>query len=140
MGIRDRGEDELLPLEQLGGRDVAAFSGIGRPEAFRKTLEQIGARVVDQRVFPDHFAYDRDTVRDLRHWASSQPEGTVMACTRKDLVKLRLADLGGPPLYAPQLELAIPDGRERRQALLAQTCEPARAVEQPAKHPVITRR
>lgn len=130
VGLVREGEDELLPLEQLGGRDVAAFSGIGRPEAFRKTLEQIGARVVDQRVFPDHFAYDRDTVRDLRHWASSQPEGTVMACTRKDLVKLRLADLGGRPLYAPHVELEILEGRETLEALLEKQCEAALAAEQ----------
>ena len=130
VGLAREGEEELLPLVTLRGRDVAAFSGIGRPEAFRKTLEQIGARVVDHRVFPDHFAYDRDSVRELRLWASSLPEGTVMACTRKDLVKLRMSDLGGRPLYAPHVELEILEGGEILETLLEKQCEAALAAEQ----------
>ena len=118
VGLTCEGQEELLPIALLEGKQVAAFSGIGRPEAFRKTLEQMGARVIDQRVFPDHFAYDRDSVRELRHWASSLPEGTLMACTRKDLVKLGLADLGGRPLYAPHVELEILEGLETLEGLL----------------------
>jgi tetraacyldisaccharide 4'-kinase len=137
VGLAREGEDDLLPLDGLRGRDVAAFSGIGRPEAFRKTLEQIGARVIEQRVFPDHFAYDRNSVRDLRHWASSLPEGTVMACTRKDLVKLRMPDLGGRPLYAPHVELEILEGQDTLEALLERQCETALAAEQSDNDSVI---
>jgi len=43
VGLTCEGQEELLPIALIQGKQVAAFSGIGRPEAFRKTLEQMGA-------------------------------------------------------------------------------------------------
>src|SRR5690606_14438222 len=48
------------PIETLRGRRIAAFCGIGAPHAFRHTLEQCGATVVEFREFPDHHPYHRD--------------------------------------------------------------------------------
>ena len=86
-----------LPAEWLKGRNVAAFCGLGRPAAFKGTLEASGARVVAWREFPDHHAYGRDDIRSLREWAESLPEGTPVICTHKDLVKLRVERLGDVP-------------------------------------------
>ncbi len=137
VGLAREGQEELSPVSELAGKSVAAFSGIGRPEAFIRTLEQLGAKVIAQRVFPDHFAYDRDSVRDLRLWASSQPEGTVVVCTRKDLVKLRMSDLGGRPLFAPHVELEILEGLDLLESLLARQAEAALRAEQEDQDSVI---
>ncbi len=138
VGLVREGTDELIPLQELAGKPVAAFSGVGRPEAFHRTLEQLGARLIDQRVYPDHFAYDREAVRDLRLWGSSLPEDTVMACTRKDLVKLRLAELGGRPLYAPHVELEILEGVTILEEMLEKQANAGRASAEHDAAEVIT--
>jgi tetraacyldisaccharide 4'-kinase len=91
------GAQVSAPLDLLRGRPVAAFCGIGNPEAFRRTLAGLGAEVAAFRVYPDHHAYTRADVDKLRTWAGQQAEQAVIATTQKDLVKLRLTQLGGRP-------------------------------------------
>ena len=98
------------PLERLRGGPVAAFCGIGNPEAFRRTLGDLGADVVAFRTFPDHHAYARADVDDLRGWARQQATDCVVVTTQKDLVKLRLSDLGGRELWALRIRLHVEAG------------------------------
>jgi tetraacyldisaccharide 4'-kinase len=92
-------------LDLLRSRPVAALCGIGNPEAFRRTLTDCGATVIDFRVYPDHHAYSRADVDALREWAGRQPADAVLVTTQKDLVKLRLTDLAGRPLWALRVRL-----------------------------------
>lgn len=92
-------------LELLKQHPVAAFCGIGNPEAFRRTLTDRGASVVAFRAYPDHHGYTREDVAELQCWASDQPEDALMVTTQKDLVKLRIAALGGRPLWALRIAL-----------------------------------
>ena len=41
----------------LRGARVLAVSGLARPGAFRRTLADLGAEVVGERVFPDHHRF-----------------------------------------------------------------------------------
>ena len=100
------------PVEELRGESVAAFCGIGNPAAFRRTLESLGANVTAFRSFPDHHAYTRTDVDDLRAWASNQLVSAV-ATTQKDWVKLRTPDLGGRPLWAVRIGMKFRDGEDR---------------------------
>src|SRR5262249_19974185 len=59
-------EQQAAPLALLAGRPVAAFCGLGNPEAFRRTLLGLGAAVGAFRTFPDHHAYGREDVDALR--------------------------------------------------------------------------
>src|SRR5262245_55177093 len=52
-------DQETSPLDILRDRPVAAFCGLGNPGAFRKTLDDLGARLEDFRTFPDHHSYTR---------------------------------------------------------------------------------
>jgi tetraacyldisaccharide 4'-kinase len=104
----DRAE---APLAVLGMGPVAAFCGIGNPEAFRRTLEGLGSRLGAFRTFPDHHAYTRSDVEDLRGWAQRQEDGVVVT-TQKDLVKLRLTQLGNRPLWALQIRLHVEAGQD----------------------------
>jgi tetraacyldisaccharide 4'-kinase len=106
------GERQRAPLEELSRNGVAAFCGIGNPEAFRKTLDSLGADVRAFRVFADHHAYTRADVESLRAWAGQQAKDCVIVTTQKDLVKLRLAMLGGRPLWALQICLHVEVGQE----------------------------
>lgn len=100
------------PLDRLRGRPVAAFCGVGNPEALRRTLRDLGADVVAFRTFPDHHPYTRADVDDLRGWAGRQATDCVVVTTQKDLVKLRLSDLGGRELWALRIRLHVEAGGE----------------------------
>jgi tetraacyldisaccharide 4'-kinase len=75
------------PLENLRGRRVCAFAGIGSPDAFRKTLTEIGAEVVAYLPFPDHHAYSREDIREIQKRAVEE-KADMIVTTEKDGVKL----------------------------------------------------
>ena len=111
-------EGRTTSTNELHGKPVAAFAGIGNPAAFRKTLEDLGGLVKDFRVFLDHHAYTREDVEDLSRWAKQLPADAIIATTQKDFVKLRIADLAGRPF------MGRPDGDEfhRRTGSLRSEC------------------
>ena len=98
-------------VEELRGEKVAAFCGIGNPAAFRRTLESLGATATAFRTFPDHHAYTRADVDDLRAWAASH-DVTAVVTTQKDWVKLRTPDLAGRPLWVVRIGVRFRDGED----------------------------
>jgi tetraacyldisaccharide 4'-kinase len=111
-------EQNTAPLQTLMARPVAAFCGIGNPHAFRRTLADLGADLCAFRVFPDHHAYTRADVEDLRGWAGQQATDCIIVTTQKDLVKLRLAKLGGRALWALRIRLHIEAGLDMLEGKL----------------------
>jgi tetraacyldisaccharide 4'-kinase len=69
-------------LAALRGAEVGMLCGIARPASFRSTLEALGARVVAERLFPDHHPFQAG---DLRGLGGSAP---LWVTTEKDAVKL----------------------------------------------------
>jgi tetraacyldisaccharide 4'-kinase len=118
-------EGDEAPLDALREGPVAAFCGVGNPEAFRRTLADLGADVVAFRAYPDHHAYTRADVDDLRAWARPLPPGCVTVTTQKDLVKLRLPRLGERPLWALRVRLHFAAGGEAVDRLLLSAAGPA---------------
>ena len=106
---------ETAVCEELRGKSVGAFCGIGNPTAFQRTLADLGANVQDFRVFPDHHAYSRADVEELRTWVNRLPNDAMIATTQKDFVKLRAPELGGRPLWAVRVGLRIVDGETALQ-------------------------
>jgi tetraacyldisaccharide 4'-kinase len=98
------------PIDALRDRPVAGFCGIGNPEAFRRTLMDVGVVPVAIRTFPDHHAYTRTDVDDLRTWARGQPRDTPLVTTQKDLVKLRVDQIGERDLLALRVGLQVSPG------------------------------
>jgi tetraacyldisaccharide 4'-kinase len=109
-------EGRRLPLNQL--QKGMAFCGIGNPEGFFQTLQRLGFAIDDRRLFPDHHRYSRGDVESLAEWAEKQPAGAFMVTTQKDLVKLRINELGGRGLWALKIGLSIRQGEERLHELL----------------------
>ncbi len=92
------------------GQRLAAFCGLGNPNAFRGTLEKLGHEVVAWRTYPDHHPYTRADIDDLRRWARDLPVGTVVATSQKDLVKIRLERLEGHELWALRIGIQVHAG------------------------------
>jgi tetraacyldisaccharide 4'-kinase len=107
------------PLEALAGGPVAGFCGLGNPDAFRRTLEAQGLKVIAWRTFADHHAYTRADIEELRTWARELPAGTFVATTQKDLVKIRLDRLADKELWALQIQLNVRSGREELERMLS---------------------
>jgi tetraacyldisaccharide 4'-kinase len=70
----------------LAGRAVLAFAGIGRPEKFFNSLEEIGADLVARRAFPDHHTYSARAFAALLEEAARA--GAVAVTTPKDAARL----------------------------------------------------
>jgi tetraacyldisaccharide 4'-kinase len=102
---------ERLPLSAIAGQPVAAFCGIGNPAGFRHTLESSGFSLAAFRPLADHCAYAAAELTALEAWAAAA-EASAVICTKKDLVKLTAAHLGGRPLWALEIELAIDTGHD----------------------------
>lgn len=117
------GEKARAPLAWLRGRPVAAFCGIGNPDAFRRTLLDLGTALHAVRNFPDHHAYPRADVADLEAWASRLPRDAVVLTTQKDLAKLRQTRLGGRELWALRIGLHFDVGRELLDSKLQEVLE-----------------
>lgn len=98
-------------MSDLAGAQVFGFCGIGNPDAFRKTLEAAGAELVGWRQFPDHHGYTADDVAELSE-SITKAGATMAVCTQKDLVKLRVAQLGDIPLWAVVVEIEFLAGKQ----------------------------
>jgi tetraacyldisaccharide 4'-kinase len=105
-------DGESAPLELLRDGPAAAFCGIGNPEAFRRSLLDLGARLLDFRAYPDHHGYGRADVEQLHRWASGLPAGALIVTTQKDVVKLRLSRLGDRPLSWLRIRLCVESGQD----------------------------
>lgn len=110
--VRLVGAKETQSLDALRGRDVDLVSGIGNPEAFERTVRDLGALVREHRRFPDHHAYADGDLAGLG------AGGRWMVTTQKDAVKL--ADLGAAAgeFWALEVDLAIDGGLGALEALL----------------------
>ncbi len=108
-------ECELVELADL---HLAAFCGIGHPEAFAMTLAQVGLLPADCRTYPDHHRYAREDIDGLRQWSNSL-QAQALVTTEKDLVKIGVDRIGATPLWALEIEARVVSGEELLEKKLA---------------------
>ncbi|MBW2673921.1 MAG: tetraacyldisaccharide 4'-kinase [Deltaproteobacteria bacterium] len=78
---------DACPLDCLAGKRVCAFSGIARPDSFRRILEPLCGEVASFVPFPDHHVYTAGDVEYIRD-AFRDSGAQVMLTTEKDGIKL----------------------------------------------------
>lgn len=94
-------QSHKLSLDSLRGRHVGLLSGVARPASVRRTLERLGAHVVEERRFRDHYEYTQKDCRDLDH-------STLMwITTEKDALKILPDWLGDNTLWFLRIEVEI---------------------------------
>jgi tetraacyldisaccharide 4'-kinase len=106
------------PALALRGLEVGMLCGIARPASFRRTLAALGARVVAERVLPDHHAY---RAADLAALGARAP---IWVTTEKDAVKLERD--WAPDADLRVLELAVEGGEGLVDYVRARLAEPRR--------------
>lgn len=105
-------------LETAVNQPIAAFCGLGNPDAFRASLERLGLTPSLWKTYPDHHSYTHQDVEALESWAAELPVGGFILTTQKDLVKLRVARLGDRPLWAVKIGLEFREGEARLRQMI----------------------
>jgi tetraacyldisaccharide 4'-kinase len=116
-------DGKTTSMGRLSGRTVAAFCGIGNPEAFRQTLIGLGANLVAWRTWDDHHRYSPSDLDDLEKWAEHQSSECLIVTTQKDLVKIPRTQLGGKELWAIRICFHFESGEKEFQEMLDKALE-----------------
>jgi tetraacyldisaccharide 4'-kinase len=77
---------ERQSCDILKGRRVVAMAGLASPDPFVNSLGDLGAHLVDVKVFPDHYRYSRREVETIL--AEAEQADATLVTTGKDVVKL----------------------------------------------------
>lgn len=108
---RHRGDDlkimgcRVVPgteLARLSGMPVFAFSGIGHPDNFFRTLDDGGCRLAGHQAFADHHVYGSDEIDALKRRAAAM--GAALVTTEKDRARLSPAQAEGIEVLTITLE------------------------------------
>jgi tetraacyldisaccharide 4'-kinase len=108
-----------VPLDQIRGKKVFAFCGIGNPRAFFGTLSHLGATLVGSRAFDDHYRYTPDDLKAVQDQARDR-QATLVLTTQKDWTKIAQSVPleQTPPLAYLAIDLQITSGEESLTALI----------------------
>lgn len=105
------GLDGAPALAPQGSR-IGALAGIARPEAFERTLMDMGIRPADGQWWPDHHSYAAVEVNAVREWINRSQLDAVVT-TEKDAVKLAALNVNWPvPMIALHVEMEMLDDGE----------------------------
>ncbi|WP_224370902.1 tetraacyldisaccharide 4'-kinase [Hyalangium versicolor] len=74
------------PPEALSEVSVVALAGLARPGNFLRTLRQLGVRILDAALFPDHHRFTASELREVE--ARAVRLGARVVTTEKDAVRL----------------------------------------------------
>ncbi|MDI6449045.1 tetraacyldisaccharide 4'-kinase [Anaerobaca lacustris] len=103
VGAR-RSDGLQIPLEELAGKKVFAFCGLGNPTAFFATIQACGCVLTGSQAYNDHHVYTDHDAADLCRAARSQ-RIQLLLTTRKDWTKI--APLSRPEDAVPMAYLAV---------------------------------
>ncbi len=109
-------------LEQLKGRKVFAFCGIGNPEAFLDTVRNLGCEPAGSRLYDDHYHYTQRCLDEIYEQAEALRADLILT-TQKDWTKISpLAAAGGKlPLGYLEIEIKFLSGEDKLTALIEET-------------------
>jgi tetraacyldisaccharide 4'-kinase len=102
-------KDAVTHYRYVRNKRVLAFSGLGDNKAFFDLLKNMGAHVVRECPFPDHYAYGEVDLRKL----CAFPDVDIMVTTEKDAVKIGHMELPDNLFY-----LSVDVVIDREQELL----------------------
>lgn len=109
-----------VPLSQLKGAQILAFSGIAVPQSFENLLTQAGADIVKGLRYADHYDYEAEDIEQIVKMAESSGAQMIVT-TEKDAVRLpRLRT--NLPCYYLRMEVEILSGDKNFEHAVASIC------------------
>lgn len=106
-------KDKQIALDELAGKRLYAFCGIGNPGAFFQTLSELALNIVGKRVYNDHHRYNEsDIVEICQDCRYKQAE--MIITTQKDWIKAALLCIEkfDIPIAYLAVELEFIDGQQ----------------------------
>jgi tetraacyldisaccharide 4'-kinase len=102
-------QEEQEELHSLGGKNILALSGIAHPNDFSSMLRKCGMKILGEAIFPDHHLY---TTKDLSYIEDKAKGADAIVTTEKDMVKLKVLNIGHLPMRALRIEMKIREEEE----------------------------
>ncbi|MES2273218.1 MAG: tetraacyldisaccharide 4'-kinase [Chlamydiota bacterium] len=104
-------------IETIFEWQVGVFCGIGNPESFKKTIRDLGGKVVDTWILADHAPADTKALQKFSLHCKSLG-AKALVCTEKDFVKLSVNTSLSLPILFLEIELRIAEGHLLWQKLI----------------------
>jgi len=111
-----------LNLEELKGKNIFAFCGIGNPDAFLNTIKKAGLNLVGSKIYNDHHNYTIGDIDDIYEQALYLKADLVLS-TQKDWTKTILAATGKKDILFAYLaiEMKFTAGQSELKQLIEET-------------------
>lgn len=103
-------KSQTTPMTDLNGKQILAVCGIGNPNAFKTTLQNLNPDLIELLTFPDHHIYSNSDIEKIIQHAK-QVKAEWIVTTQKDEDKLSSLSQHIPVLVLA-IELVITDGIE----------------------------
>ena len=101
------------PVDRPACKRIGAIAGIARPEAFVRTLADLGLPPAATAFYPDHYAYVAADVERIAVWARDEKLDCLLT-TEKDAVKVsRLNGDWTVPVFSLGIRMKMLDDGER---------------------------
>ena len=98
--------DSAVNLDKLKSESFIAFSGIANPNAFLKSLADIGVNVEKSFMFNDHHKYLKKDINIILNAANQQNCKNIIT-TEKDFVKLNVKDFDNYNLFVSEMKIEV---------------------------------
>jgi tetraacyldisaccharide 4'-kinase len=112
-------KDREISLDELIEKKVYAFCGIGNPDAFFQTLDELALNIVGIRVYNDHYRYTESDVAAICE-DGRYKRAEMIITTQKDWIKTALLCIEkfDMPIAFLAVELEFIDGQQGIIALV----------------------
>jgi tetraacyldisaccharide 4'-kinase len=115
-------DNKEISLEELKGKKIFAFCGIGNPGSFLSTIKTTGAELAGSKIFNDHHHYTEECIKSIFEQAESLKADLILT-TQKDQSKIpRTASSKTKiPLAYIGIEIKFLSGEEKLWGLIEKT-------------------
>ncbi len=107
----------LQDVGALNGKSGLLFSAVANPTSFRLLAIQCGLRILEERVYTDHYPYTEQDVKEILALARSRCVDVILT-TEKDATKVAPYLSGDVQVLALRLGTDVVEGQERLEVLL----------------------
>lgn len=122
--FRQLGSNSAKSLSEFAGKNIAAVSGIAKPDRFNEDLQNAGLKIVYRRDFPDHHRYSSAEFAEVISAAQAK-NAVAIIVTEKDAVNLPQEPLhqSSLPVFAAQIEFRCSEASKFIEMILAATAQ-----------------
>ncbi len=86
-GLFDLNSNLKVSKENMKNKSMIILTAIGSPNAFVKSIEDLGGVIIKKYIYPDHYYFKIEELRKIVEEAKAQ--GALIVSTEKDIVKIK---------------------------------------------------